>query len=162
ALCQATSTTHQTTSKMAPPTSLLKLGTPTRTKVADRIAEALIRKRPFASDADVASARDNDDKPVFGNREMYTQNLRLEWSDSATEEVFHRLYDASTLRSRNFRVWVIGQAVAPLGKNSNADPVVLSECKKSFTVFADPGTRKDDGTINKDTYRPRVTHENDF
>ena len=161
-LCQATSTSHQTTSLMAPPTSALKLGTPTRTKIADRVAEALIRKRPFASAADVASARDAEDKPVFGNREMYTQNLRLEWSDSAAEEVFHRLYDASTLRSRNFRVWVVGQAIVPVAQNSTAEPVILSECKKSFTVFADPGERKANDTIDPATYRPRVTHENDF
>ncbi|MEK7951138.1 type IV pilus modification PilV family protein [Luteolibacter soli] len=162
ALCQVTSTSHQTTSLMAPPTNPLKLGSPMRTKIADRVAEAIIRKRPFASAADIAYARDNEEKPVFGNREVYTQNTRIEWTDSAAEEVFHRLYDASTLRSRNFRVWVIGQAVAPLSKNSTAEPEVLSECKKSFTVFADPGKRKDDDTIDTATYRPRVTHENDF
>jgi hypothetical protein len=162
ALSQATSTNHQTSTLMAPPTAALKLGTPTRTRIADRVAEALIRKRPFACAADIAAARDQDDKPVFGNREMYTQNLRLQWSDSAAEEVLSRILDASTLRSRNFRVWVVGQAIVPQAANSSAEPVVLSESKKSFTVFADPGDRKEDGTIDPATYRPRVTHENDF
>lgn len=161
-LSQTTSTNHQTTSLMAQPVAALTIGAPTRAKIADRIAEALLRKRPFACAADIASARDNDDKPVFGNREMYSQNTKIEWTDSAAEEVFDRLYDASTLRSRNFRVWVVGQSVAPLSMNSTAEPEILSEYKKSFTVFADPGARKDDGTIDPVTYRPRVTHENDF
>jgi hypothetical protein len=161
-LSQTTSTSHQTTTLMAQPVAALKLGAPTRAKVADRIAEALLRSRPFASAADIASARDKEDKPVFGNREMYAQNARLEWTDSAAEEVFARIHDASTLRSRNFRVWVIGQAIAPPPAGSGAEPQVLSESKKVFTVFAGPDEYKADGTIDPASYRPRVIHENDF
>lgn len=161
-LGQTTSNSHQTSSLMAKPVAKLKLGAPTRTIIADRIAEALIRSRPFASAAQIANAKDNDDKPVFGNRETYTQNTRLEWSDSAAEEVFARVYDASTTRSRNFRIWVIGQAIAPQDKDDDEEPEVLAESKKSFTVFADPGERTEDGDIDASSYRPRVTHENDF
>jgi hypothetical protein len=147
---------------MAQPIAPLKLGSPARAKIADRIAEALLLSRPFASAADIASARDKDDKPVFGNREMYSQNTRIEWTDSAAEEVFARVHDASTLRSRNFRVWVIGQAIAPPPAGSTAEPQVLSESKKAFTVFANPGERAADGRIDPAKYRPQVIHENDF
>ena len=160
-LGQTTSNNHSP-SLMAKPVSKLKLGAPTRTLIADRIAEALVRSRPFASAAQIANAKDNDDKPVFGNRETYIQNARLEWSDSAAEEVFARVYDASTTRSRNFRIWVIGQAIVPQDKNDDDEPEVLAESKKAFTVFADPGERNEDGDIDASSYRPRVTHENDF
>ena len=161
-LSQTTSTNHQTSSLMAQPTFPLKLGTPARAKIADRVAEAIIRSRPFASAADLASARDDGDEPVFGNKEMYSQKTRIEWTDSAAEEVFARIYDSSTLRSRNFRIWVIGQAVAPARRGSGGKLEVLSESKKVFTVFADPGERDEDGMIDPATYRPRVIHENDF
>ena len=161
-LSQTTSTSHQTTSLMALPTAPLKLGAPARAKIADRIAEAILLSRPFACAADIASARDRDDRPVFGNREMYSQGNRIEWTDSAAEEVFARVYDASTLRSRNFRIWVIGQALAPVPEGSTAAPQVLSESRKAFTVFADPGERDAAGRIDPATYRPRVIHENDF
>lgn len=161
-LSQTTSTNHQTTTLMAQPVASLKLGAPARAKIADRIAEALMLSRPFACAADIASARDKEDKPVFGNREMYSQNTRIEWTDSAAEEVFARVHDASTLRSRNFRIWVIGQAIAPPPAGSTAEPQVLSESKKVFTVFADPGERAADGSIDPAKYRPQVIHENDF
>lgn len=161
-LSQTTSNSHQTTSLMALPTAPLKLGAPARTRIADRIAEGILLSRPFACAADIASAVDREDKPVFGNREMYSQNNRIEWTDSAAEEVFARVYDASTLRSRNFRIWVIGQAIAPVPAGSSAEPQVLSESKKAFTVFADPGERGADGRIDPATYRPLVIHENDF
>jgi hypothetical protein len=161
-LSQTTSNSHQTTSLMALPTAPLRLGAPARTRIADRIAEGILQSRPFASAADIASARDRDNRPVFGNREMYPQNNRIQWTDSAAEEVFARVYDASTLRSRNFRIWVIGQALAPVPAGSSAEPQVLSESKKAFTVFADPGERDADGRIDPANYRPRVIHENDF
>ncbi|MCW1916732.1 hypothetical protein OJ996_24305 [Luteolibacter sp. GHJ8] len=161
-LSQTTSTNHQTSTMMAQPIAALNLGTPTNTKVADRVAEAIVRSRPFACAADIAKAKDATDRPVFGNREVYAQNTRIEWTDSASEEMFSRLYEASTLRSRNFRVWVVGQAVyLPEGGNME-DVEVLSESKKAFTVFADPGDRDDNEDILETEYQPRVTHENDF
>ncbi len=138
-------------------TAKIKLGTPTQAKVADRIADAILLRRPFASASELASVTDKDDNPVFGNRDLYKEK-DIQWSDAAAEEVFARVYDASTLRSRNFRVWVIGQAVT----GTEAEPEVLSETRRVYTVFADPGKRQSDGTINPTTYHPRVTYENDF
>ena len=66
------------------------------------------------------------------------------------------------MRSRNFRVWVVGQAIAPLAKGSTAAPVVLAESRKVFNLFADPGVRTEDGAIDADKYEPTVIHENDF
>ncbi len=161
ALCIAPSKNHQTSTLMAPLTAPLELGTPTRSQAADRIAEAILRSRPFASAADLASARDDSDKPVFGNRDMYAQGQNLQWTDSAAEEVFARVYDASTFRSRNFRVWVIGQAMAP-PRFGSGDPEILAESRKVFTLFADPGERSEDGSIDASSYRPIITYENDF
>lgn len=161
-LALTTSKNHSGAPLMASPTSGLELGTPKQTKVADKIADAIVRSRPFACAADIANAHDSQDRPVFGNREMYDQGTNIQWTDSAAEEVFARVYEASTLRSRNFRVWVIGQAVYTPPAGSGRKVEVLSETKKAFTVFADPGERKSDHSIDTNTYRPRVTHENDF
>jgi hypothetical protein len=161
-LSQTTSTNHQTSTLMAQPVASLKLGSPTYTKVADRLAEAITRSRPFACAADIAKAKDASDRPVFGNRDVYAQTNRIEWSDSACEELFARMYEASTLRSRNFRIWVVGQAVHLPEDGDLEDIEVLAETKKAFTIFADPGERNDDEEIDQPHYQPRITHENDF
>jgi hypothetical protein len=161
-LSQTTSTNHQTSTLMAQPVVSLKLGSPTYSKIADRVAEAITRSRPFACAADIAKAKDATDRPVFGNREVYAQTNRIQWTDSACEELFGRLYEASTLRSRNFRIWVIGQAVYLPEDGDPEDTEVLAETKKAYTVFADPGDRGDEGEIDATRYQPRVTHENDF
>lgn len=161
-LSQVPNGNHQTTTLMAAPPSRLELGAPTNAKIADKVAEAILRSRPFATSGDIAAAEYAEDKPVFGNREMYPEGKKIQWTDSAAEEVFARVYEASTLRSRNFRIWVIGQAVYTPPQGSGRPVEVLSEAKKVFTVFADPGERKADGTIDPNSYRPRVTHENDF
>jgi hypothetical protein len=85
----------------------------------------------------------------------------LQWTDSAAEETFARVFEASTVRSRNFRVWVIGQSVAPAASVS-ATPEVLAEVRKVFTVFADPGERDSNGLPDPAKFRLRILHENDF
>ncbi len=161
-LSRQLSKNHSTTEAMAPPTAKIKLGVPARDKAGDIIAEAIIRDRPFASAAELASIEDENGEKIFGNREMYDLKDKIEWTDSAAEEAYARIYEASTMRSRNFRVWVVGQAIAPLAKGSTAVPVVLAESRKVFNLFADPGERSEDGAINADNYEPTVIHENDF
>jgi hypothetical protein len=91
-----------------------------------------------------------------------TYNVRdIQWTDAAAEEVFARVYDASTFRSRNFRVWVVGQAISPT-TSTTATPIVLAEVRKVFSVFADPGERNPDGTISPANSKLRIIHENDF
>jgi hypothetical protein len=170
-LRRVTNWSHQATNSnpaFAPATGKIDLGTPTREKMADRIAEAIIRSRPFASAAELAAVRDADGLAVFGNPEVYRNNpavtfdvKTIQWTDAAAEEVFARVYDASTFRSRNFRVWVVGQAIMPT-TSATATPEVLAEVRKVFSVFADPGERNPDGTINPANHKIRITHENDF
>jgi len=160
---------HQGTPLMAPPPARVTLYPPSNDNKteADRLANAIVRARPFASPSELALVRDPDGKPLFGNPDRYRpgidipNNTRVQWSDSAAEEVFARVYEASTVRSRNFRVWVIGQALAPAAGNSAA-PQVLAEVRKTFTLFADPGERTDEGAIDPAKFHPTVIHENNF
>ncbi len=64
-------------------------------------------------------------------------------------------------RARNFRVWVVGQAVAPTA-TTNPSPEVLSEVRKAFTVFVDPGERNSNGSIDSSKFKTSIIHENDF
>lgn len=153
--------------RLSPKSELLELGSPKLAMAADRIAEGIMRSRPFASMKDLASARLKPEKaddpvgkgePIFGNKKLYSVGDNLQWSDAAAEEVFARVHDASTLRSRNFRVWVIGQAIVKTGDTAE----VLAESRKVFTVFADPGQRESDGAIDPLKSKPRVIYENDF
>jgi type II secretory pathway pseudopilin PulG len=139
---------------------------PDVTLVADRIADAIIRSRPFASTAQLADTREADGTRVFGNSTLFpgfgnSGYPIMQWTDAAAEETFARTYEASTVRSRNFRIWVIGQALSPTTL-TNAAPEVLAELRRAYTVFADPGERKSDGTIDPTKFRIRTLHEKDF
>ncbi len=159
-LVKRTSDNHSS-STFAPPVSSLEVSALSQSKEADLLAEAIIRGRPFASPSEIASALSADGKLVFGNRDLLPDGNKIQWSDSAAEEVFARVYESSTVRSRNFRVWVIGQSVAPTA-TTNTSPEVLAEVRKSFTVFADPGARKSDGSIDPTKFRLTILNENDF
>jgi type II secretory pathway pseudopilin PulG len=139
---------------------------PDVTAVADRMADAIMRSRPFASTGELANTRESNGTRVFGNPELFpgftgTGYPKLQWTDSAAEETFARAHDASTVRSRNFRIWVVGQSLAPSASVS-ASPKVLAEIRKNFTVFADPGERKTDNTPDPVKFRLKILHESDF
>jgi type II secretory pathway pseudopilin PulG len=159
-LRRVTSWDHEpaTAGLFRPKTTTITLGSPTVSLVADQIADALMLGRPFSSASEIASILNKDGIAVFGNRLIYTNFKEIQWSDAAAEELFSRVYDASTVRSRNFRIWVIGQAIS----GTEASPVVLAESKRAFTVFADPGIRKSDDTIDPTKFRMKVNYENDF
>ncbi len=157
-LRRVTSRSHEVPGRYTSRSQLIELGTPTKEKAADQIARAIIRSRPFASAAELASAENEQGDPVFGNRELYDAGNNIEWTDAAAEEVFGRIYNSSTFRSRNFRVWVIGQAIT----GSEKSPEVLSESRKVYTIFADPGERASDGSIVPQNTKVRIIHENDF
>ncbi|MBB5349900.1 Tfp pilus assembly protein PilV [Haloferula luteola] len=162
ALAEQITRSHQATTLMAPPTRLVDQGAPRKSEPADIIADAIIRSRPITCAADLASVEDADEDLVFGNPKLMEAGDMIEWDDSAAEEIFERVYNATTPRSRNFRVWVVGQALAPRESTSTAAPVVLAESRKVFTIFADPGDRTSSGAIDPAEYRPRVIYENDF
>ncbi len=149
------------TQTLAQRSGLITLGTPTIEKAADVIADAIIYRRPYACMGELAGLKDKNNENVFGNVELYGNNLNNQnvvWSDAAAEELFGRVHDASTFRSRNFRVWVVGQSLS----GSETNPEVLAETRKVYTVFADPGERMTDGSINKTKSKSRVIYENSF
>jgi hypothetical protein len=158
AMARRTSENHDTSIRMAPPVAVLDAAA--RELPAGRIADAIVRARPFATPSDLARVQDTNGEFVFGNRALLSQGTRVNWTDSAAEEAFARVYEASTVRSRNFRVWVIGQSLAPAA--GDGSPQVLAEVRKVFTVFADPGDRESDGSIIPGNARLEVNYENDF
>ena len=146
---------------MAQPTAPWEISAPTDKIEADVIADAIIRSRPFASPSQLAQSLDELGRPVFGNREQYAGGSRIHWTDSAAEEVFARVFEASTVRSRNFRVWVIGQSLSPVTSSSTTERV-LAESRLVFNLFSDPGERGDDGSLIEDNHRVNVTYENTY
>ncbi len=155
------SNNHMGAPSMAPPVSSLTLSAPTSGAEADRIADAIIHSRPYHSAADLARAKDSDGRYVFGERAMYPEADHIEWSDAAAEEIFARVHEGSTVRSRNFRVWIVAQSLAS-SKVAGRMPTVLAEVRKVFTLFADPGVRASDGAIIQDQFKTKVTFSNDF
>ncbi|MEX1049168.1 MAG: hypothetical protein WED15_06550 [Akkermansiaceae bacterium] len=139
--------------------------------ISDRIADAVIRSRPYASTGGLANAREVSGTTatyVFGNPKIIPfpnspgfPDPYLQWTDAAIEETFARTHEASTVRSRNFRIWVVGQSITPT-TSTTATPEVLAEVRKAFTVFADPGERRSDGSIDPLKFRLNIIHENDF
>jgi len=79
-------------------------------------------------------------EPFFGNPHQFNnQTAPTEWNDAGREELFAKILNLATTRSRNFRVFVTGQS---LDKNGN----VLSTVTKVYQVFVKPN-RAADGTI---------------
>ena len=160
-LAVRTSEVHDQTRLMAPPIALITLSPPTITEQADRIADAIIQSRPYAATSNLALAKEGANTYVFGNRAMFPGATKIEWTDAAAEELFARIYEASTVRSRNFRIWVVAQSVAP-SSLASGELEVLAEVKKAFTVFVDPGTRAPTGEIKPPNVKLRISHENNF
>lgn len=152
------------TDRLAPRTIELGLGPPRQNGAeADAIADAIIEGRPFASVSEVANlgykapdfASRLDGVRVAGNKAFHPAGDRIQWSDSAAEEAFARLYNSTTVRSRNYKVHVIGQAVRDIG----GDLEVLSTRRKVFKIFCDPGDRDDDGEIDSEKVDITVIYE---
>ena len=146
---------------MAPPTEPLNLSALTASLEADRIADAILHSRPYGSTAGLALARESSGQYVFGNRALYQDRSNIEWTDAAAEETFARVYEAATVRSRNFRVWVVAQTLAP-SLTPGTSPPVLAEVRKVFALFADPGKRAADGSIIPGNCQTRITSTHDF
>lgn len=159
-----TSESHGIPSLMAPPVSPLKFTAQEINNQANQIADAILlarKNKPFASPSEIANTRGSDGKPVFGNKELLPNGSKVHLSDSASEECFARIYESTTTRSRNFRIWVVAQAISP-STTITDNPEILAEVRRSFTVFADPGPRKPDGSIDSKQSKLKILHENDF
>jgi hypothetical protein len=128
-----------------PPSLLNNLYPPTVSSQADKFADAVINSRPLLSTAALSAIRvtpagGSQPEPFFGNPHQYNnQTPPTEWNDPGREELFAKIYNLATTRSRNFRVFVTGQS---LDKNGN----VLSTVTKVYQVFIKPN-RAADGTI---------------
>jgi hypothetical protein len=95
---------------------------------ADLFAEAVIRSRPFLSTSQLPTIV-NSLGPFFGNPQQWTDKIPpTEWNDSGREELFSKLLNLTTVRSRNFRVFVTGQSLDKDGR-------VRSTVSKVFQVF---------------------------
>lgn len=153
---------HQGAPSMAPRVVPMELGTPTRERASDLIADALVAARPFAGAYGIATAEDGAGRRIFGNRALYQLGDDIQWNDAAAEELFGRICAGTTLRSRNFRVWVVGQSIAPTVPGSAGTQKVLAESRLVFTVFANPGERDAEGRIVASNYMPEILYENGF
>ncbi len=129
------------------------------------IADAIIAGRPYVSLSQLADLTYPDDlqdprlrgRPVFGNKFNHSLGTRLQRTDRAAEEVFSRIYNSSTVRSRNFRIHVIGQA---LEQTPSGNLRVKATRKKSFRVFANAGSRDSRiGTINPANLKIETLYE---
>src|SRR5439155_14256049 len=128
-----------------PPTAAPPPGpnpTPTPAQ-ADKFADAVINSRPLLSTAALSAIRDPQGQPFFGNPNQYngsTQTPPTEWNDPGREELFAKIYNLATTRSRNFRVFVTGQS---LDKNGN----IQSTVTKVYHVFIQPTRDPTTGAI---------------
>jgi Putative Ig domain len=128
---------------------------------ADLFADAVINSRPLLSTAALSAIRvtppgGSQPEPFFGNPRQYgtpppsptptpsptppTQTVPTEWNDTGREELFAKIYNLATTRSRNFRIFVTGQS---LDKNGN----VLSTVTKVYQVFVKPNRDPNTGAI---------------
>lgn len=128
----------------------LTLG-PEGDQAAGALAAHIIKHRPYASVSQLGDRIGGEETP-FGNKESFAAGRQIQWNDAATEELFARIYNSGTVRSRNFRIYTIGQSLDKRGK-------VLSTVRKMLKVFVDPGERSADGTIIPDQVQVRVINE---
>lgn len=129
-------------------------------RIADQVADAILERRPFASPSELVQLRDGEDRPVFGDPQRHAPGKSLQWSDAAAEELFARVHDASCVRSRNFRIWLVGQA---LGKTREGAPAeILATWRRVFTVFVDPGPRDKSGALLSPNPDIRILHARSF
>ena len=113
---------------------------------ADKYADAVIANRPFLSTSQLSGLYTDTADPTgskfFGNSSQWESGGPTEWNDSAREEYFARMLNLTAVRSRNFRVFVTGQAVDPRIKDAAGNPRVISTVSRVFQVFLRPDRDK--------------------
>jgi len=136
--------------RMAPKVMPKVLSAPTNLKEADRVAAAIIEARPFSSLSQLSDLKDAEGEFVFGSEGQYGLSQSLQWSDRAREELFARGYDNATIRSRNYKVYVLAQVIS---KGAGGEVKVLAEDSRSVRMFVDPGLREEDGALIRENVR---------
>jgi hypothetical protein len=117
----------------------------TQDKPADRIADAILSQRPFLSAAELPERLlDDSGEPLLGRSwRSGERDVQPEWNDAAAEEVFARLFNSVTVRSRHFRIVITGQCCR---LSRNGELRVLATRSRSCDVFLEP-VRAADGSI---------------
>lgn len=94
------------------------------------------RLRPFYSPAELTQITNGTgnypSNAVFGNR---TPAVVAAWSDAAAEEWFSKIYPLASVRSRNFLIHVVAQAMTT---NTNFPPRPMATSRQMFQVYAEP------------------------
>lgn len=112
-------------------------------EAGNRFAEAVIASRPYLSVAQLSNIT-NSLGYYFGNTNQWSGNTNegpTMWNDSSREELFSEIYPLVTVRSRNFLVFVCGQAL-----DANGD--VISSVDRIYNVFLEPTQNGNTATIN--------------
>lgn len=135
----------------APPTQSIKLSAPTIQAEGDRIAQAIINARPLLTKGQLATIKDSNQQPIWGNKALYSQGMAIEWNDAAAEELFSRIYNSTTVRSRNFRIFIVAQSLNRHGKPT-------ATVRQSAVLFADPGLRDLEGALIPKNLRIQTSH----
>jgi hypothetical protein len=123
----------------------------------DLFAQAVVNSRPLLSPAQLQTIS-NSIGPFFGNPKQWTNETAsstssaspTEWNDPGREELFSKIFNLTTVRSRNFRVFVTGQSLDKNGK-------VLSTVSKVFQVFLKPTRNTTTGAIQSE--QTAITYE---
>jgi len=93
------------------------------------VAEARTAK-PFFSAAELSNLTNAAGEGVFGNA---TSLAVTDWNDAGTEEWFSRIHHLSAVRSRNFLIHVIGQAM-----RTNQSSTPISSSRIVVQVYMSP------------------------
>lgn len=118
----------------------------------DFIADQIIKHRPYLSVSELPEkvlvnreqvgltpSPNAEQVPLFGFTNRPTDfSVSPEWSDSAAEELFARIFNSGTVRSRNFRITITGQTVrtTPSGNTQ-----ILATRSRVYQVFVRPVRR---------------------
>jgi hypothetical protein len=103
-------------------------------------------QRPFFSTSQLNVVSTDTNAATWVNGAVFGRTNLLgatAWGDQAAEEWFSRIYHLSTVRSRNFLVHVVGQAV-----QTNNPTTVLSSSRRIFQIYARPLRGTDGLTTN--------------
>lgn len=112
---------------LAPPPGLPNRGA---VEQGGAFADAVIASRPFLSTTELAAVT-NQWGPFFGNTNQWPHDPPAFWNDSAAEECFARIHDLTCVRSRNFRVSVVAEALDVNGS-------CRATSRKVFQLFIRP------------------------
>jgi len=141
------------TSTTADPALSVELQTPRLSggnpSEADLVADAIIRGRPYTSPSQlVERARLANSEPVFGRPDLCANGTTSTfWHDAGREELFARVFNSATTRSRNFRVFVTGQSIRKVRGAATGTFEVLATRSRCFQVHARPVRNPTTGLI---------------